>query len=436
MNLRLPSINHPFRVLLQIEWILIGMAVFNDLPVNNTPFLETLEPPTSSLKLVPYASLLTIFFMVILGLMGLRLPVKSKLAYKWLYTALELGLIWLVVALGAWQTQYLSLHLIVIIRSCLIFKQKGRFLMTGLLFISFILMTWISFRDINTIQAFLAGYGKIESAKFQFVMTFWAINGIFLFGLVVLFILMLVNALLSERQSRQQLAIAHDRLRQYFLLIEDRAALQERNRIAREIHDSLGHALTAQRIQIENALHFCLIDPEKTLTFLKEIEKLTTAALKDVRQSISTLRCDPVNNLPLEKKILQLSEDFRRLHQIFLDCQIALPSPVSNEVSNTVYRIIQEALTNIAKHSRCDRVVVRLNTDNQCLHLLIEDNGKGFNPQQNTTGFGLQGMRDRTSALGGKFHLISNPGEGCQIIVDVPLRSSLDDRFTFQFNKY
>ena len=184
MNLRFPAINHPFRVLLQIEWILIGMAVFNDLPVNNTPYLETLEPTTSSLKLVPYASLLSILCMVILGLIGLKLPIKSRLAYKCLYTVLQLGLIWLVVALGAWQTQYLSLHLIVIIRSCLIFQRKGRFFMAGLLFISFILMMWVSFRDINTIQAFLLEYGQIEPAKFQFVMFFWAVNGIFFFGLV------------------------------------------------------------------------------------------------------------------------------------------------------------------------------------------------------------------------------------------------------------
>jgi signal transduction histidine kinase len=421
MNLRFPAINHPFRVLLQIEWILIGMAVFMDLPVNNTPYFEVLEPPTSSLKLVTYASLLTIFLMMVLGAMGLKLPIESKLVYKWLYTALELGLIWLVVALGAWQTQYLSLHLIVIIRSCLIFKRKGCFFMAGLLFASFILMMWISFRDINTIQAFLREYGKIEPAKFQFVMTFWAVNCIFFFGLVVLFVLMLVNALLSERHSRQQLAIAHEQLRQYSLIIEDRAALQERNRIAREIHDSLGHALTAQSIQLENALKFCQLNSEKSIVFLQEAQKLAATALKEIRQSVSTLRSDPLKGESIKDAIDELLNNFCRLNKINLDFQISLLSPLTSEVSTAVYRILQEALTNIAKHSKCDRVTVKLKTQAGCLHLLVEDNGLGFNPHKNTTGFGLQGMQERTATLGGKFNLVSIPGKGCQIIVDIPI---------------
>lgn len=421
MKLKFPVINHPFRVLLQIEWVLIGMAIFNDLPVNNTPYLEVLEPPGSSLKLVPYASLLTIIAMVVLGLMGLKLPIKSRSIYKCLFTALELGLIWLIVALGAWQAQYLPLHLLVIIRSCLIFQRKGRFFMTGLLFVSFVLMMWISFQDIHTIQAFLAEYGKIEPAKFQFVMNFWLVNSIFFFGLVILFVLMLVNALLSESQSRQQLAIAHEQLRQYSLLIEDRAALQERNRIAREIHDSLGHALTAQSIQLENARQFCQINTEKAIVFIQESQNLAATALKDIRQSVSTLRLESLTDKPLDAAIVELLEDFYRVNKITPDYQIALTHSVSNEIGITIYRIIQEALTNITKHSHANKVIIKLKTLTGYLYLTIEDNGLGFNPQQNTTGFGLRGMRERTAALGGKFNLISLPGKGCQIIVDLPI---------------
>jgi signal transduction histidine kinase len=282
-------------------------------------------------------------------------------------------------------------------------------------------MMWISFRDINTIQSFLAEYGKIEPAQFQFVMVFWAVNGIFFFGLVVLFVLMLVNALLSERQSRQQLAIAHEQLRQYSLRIEDQAALQERNRIAREIHDSLGHALTAQSIQLENALKFCQLNSEKAIVFLQEAQKLAATALKEIRQSVSTLRSDPLKGESIKGAIAQLLNDFRRLNKIASDFQISLSSPISNEISTAVYRIVQEALTNIAKHSKCDRVTVKLNSQARWLHLLVEDNGRGFNPDKNTTGFGIQGMRERTAALGGKFNLISTPDRGCQISVAIPL---------------
>ncbi len=109
------------------------------------------------------------------------------------------------------------------------------------------------------------------------------------FGLALLFILLLVNALLSERQSREKLVLANAQLRQYALRIEDQATLQERNRIAREIHDALGHALTAQSIQLENALLFLPPGAEKTASFLQEAKQLGSRALQEVRRSIFML---------------------------------------------------------------------------------------------------------------------------------------------------
>lgn len=116
------------------------------------------------------------------------------------------------------------------------------------------------------------------------------LNAALLFGLVLVFVLLLVNALLAERQSRQKLAIANEQLQQYALRIEDQTKLQERNRIARKIHDSVGHSLTAQSIQLENALMFLQSNRDKAQAFLKEAPRLGTDALREVRQSIATLR--------------------------------------------------------------------------------------------------------------------------------------------------
>lgn len=81
------------------------------------------------------------------------------------------------------------------------------------------------------------------------------------------------------------------------------------------------------------------------------------------------------------------------------------------------YRIIQESLTNIYKHAKATEVSIRIWTDSQ-FHLMIQDNGRGFDVTQNTTGFGLQGMRERTQALGGHLTISTSPGQGCQVIVE------------------
>lgn len=215
--------------------------------------------------------------------------------------------------------------------------------------------------------------------------------------------------------------LAYDQLRQYALRIEDQAALQERNRIAREIHDSLGHTLTAQSIQLENALLFCSASAEKTKGFLHEGKQLGAKALKEVRQSISTLRADPLQGRSLQAAIAALIQDFYRLTNIQPNSTIYLTYPVSMEVSIAIYRIVQEALINVSKHSRATQVTILLQAKTGLLHLTIDDNGRDFNPKQNTTGFGLEGMRERTTALGGQIQIQSQPGCGCQVIADIPV---------------
>jgi signal transduction histidine kinase len=104
------------------------------------------------------------------------------------------------------------------------------------------------------------------------------------FGLGIFFVLQLVNKLLAERQIRQQLALAHEQLQEYSAKIEDLAAVQERNRIARDIHDSLGHALTSLNIQLQTAGKLWQKNPNQAHFFLAQAQKLGTIAMKEVRQ--------------------------------------------------------------------------------------------------------------------------------------------------------
>lgn len=411
---------HPFRLLLYVEWTLLGIAVLAEWPWDSIPYLGTLLGGSSvPSQLLPFAPLVMILCILVFGLMGLWLPTTSQTISKLLYTALELGLIWLAVALGGWEAQFVSLYVIVVIRNCLIFKDRGRLLIVGLVFLSFVLTLLISFQD-TRINHYLEAAEQFNPARVKFLISILTINITFYFGLVSVFVMLLVTALLSESQSRQKLAIAHDQLQKYALRIEDQATLQERNRIAREIHDSLGHALTAQSIQLENALLFCPATAQKTQAFLTEAKQLGSKALKDVRQSVSALRHNPLHERSLESAIATLVQDFHAMSSIVPDCTIDLSHPVTPEVSTNIYRIVQEALTNIYKHSAAAKVTIHLQAKDALLHLLVADDGKGFNPEQNTTGFGLQGMRERTAALGGSFQIVS-VGVGCRVSVEIPL---------------
>jgi len=172
--------------------------------------------------------------------MGLKLP-TGKTRDKLLYPGLEFGLLLLAFFLDSRPDFFPLVGLIIVIRSCLIFEQIGRLIVAGLVFIAFLLTLFLRspFGRGVTLSPGprLPRHGPIPESIANTILTL-KLNAAVTFGLALLFILLLVNALLAERQSREKLLLANDRLRQYALRIEDQATLQERNRIAREIHDA------------------------------------------------------------------------------------------------------------------------------------------------------------------------------------------------------
>lgn len=334
-------------------------------------------------------------------LMGLRMP-TGKQIYKILYTGLEIFLILLTVSTGGIRL-FPLLYIVLVIRSCLIFDLPGRLAVTGLSFSLFLftLLRWVA--------AFQA------RPQLQERLRYLVLGYTLLFGLSLAFVLLLMNALLTERQSREKLAEANEQLRQYALRIENQATLQERTRIARDIHDSLGHSLTALNLQLETAMKLWAADPAKATNFLAQAKRLGSTALQDVRHSISAMRSDPLQGRSLEEAIASLAEELYRSTNISPACNIWLPRSISPDLAIVVYRIVQEAITNICKYANASEVKIQLYASQTQLDLVIEDNGKGFKVNQNTTGFGLQGMRERTLAQGGHFEINSTPGAGCRI---------------------
>lgn len=202
--------------------------------------------------------------------------------------------------------------------------------------------------------------------------------------------------------------------------IEEMVAIEERNRIARDIHDSLGHSLVALNIQLGAVLTLWQTEPERAREMLTEVKKLGSAALREVRESVSAIRSDPLKGQLLEDAIANLAEEFYHFSDILPECEIDLSQPLASAVNHVVYRIIQEGLTNIHKYADATIVQIKIHTDAAGLSLILQDNGKGFDSDRAVTGYGLQGMRERTAAMGGHIEVFSKPGAGCRIVANFP----------------
>lgn len=397
MNQSITFKNHPFRFLLYLEWILLLVAIVASLIGSQTQFQRFNRFPE-----------VTITTLTLFGLMGLRLPTRSVFQ-KVLYTASQVLLIIITAIYGAKTARLFPfLYLIFVIRSCLIFSLSGRIIVTILSFILFVFTLRLRFKRYPVPPVW---YDKFQVLN---------LNLTFVFGLTLLFVLLLMNAIISERKSREKLAIANQKLRDYALRIEDQATLEERNRIAREIHDSLGHSLTALNLQLETALKLWASNPTKAYNFLTKAKELGSMALQDVRQSVSTMRSHPLQNQSIESAINQLAENIQRSLGTLPKSQINIAHPIPTEIGTTVYRVIQESLTNISKYARATEVKLYIDSTSTGLNLLVEDNGIGFDLSQNTTGFGLQSMRDRILAFGGEFSIETTPGNGCKIKAYIP----------------
>jgi signal transduction histidine kinase len=393
---------HPLRSLLYIEWILFAVVMALEVSPRDG---QMLEPKWLNIGIV-----------VLLAVMGLRLP-AGKLLVRILYT-------------------------IVLIRSYLIFDRKYRLWITGGIFALYLTTmnlfpyhqrshTTRGFRDragITTTNPRSAATGNaptIDRPSDSSQETRRERDGfrwgfVSLFGGMLLSLQLLVDRILAEKQAKEELAIANQRIRSYALRAQENGSLQERNRIAREIHDSLGHSLTALNLHLEMAVKLSQVKPEKSREVLVEAKRLGSIALRDVRQSVSALRSDPMHNQDLPTAIHKLADEFKLSNYIQPICHLDLPEQLPPSVAITIYRIIQEALTNISKYAHATAVTIDIRTESNSIELQITDNGRGFIPTNNLTGFGLQGMRERVLSLQGEFDLISAPDRGCQILASIP----------------
>lgn len=235
----------------------------------------------------------------------------------------------------------------------------------------------------------------------------------------------------AARQEVERLAAelqtANQQLRAYAAQVEELATAKERNRLAREIHDSLGHYLTVINVQLEAAKLLAGSDPARQQIALQRAQSLAQEGLADVRRSVAALRAPAHASQPLAELLAQLVEQ-NRAAGILTDLTLLGPQrPLSAQMELTLYRAAQEALTNIRKHSRASQATLTLDgTDPRQIRLSAQDNGIGVGQAHaqsapNAAGFGLLGVRERVQLLNGTVHTHSAPGQGFRLDIQLPL---------------
>ncbi len=223
----------------------------------------------------------------------------------------------------------------------------------------------------------------------------------------------------DKERLAAELGEANRQLRLYAAQAEELATTRERNRLAREIHDGLGHYLTTIHMQIQAARATLDGDRPRAEATLAKAQGLAQEALADVRRSVAALRDSPVERRPLPEALAALVEESNATG-LRTDLMISgAPRPLAPQTEHVLYRAAQEALTNVRKHARAARAALALDYgDRGLVRLTVEDDGRGA---ANTGGgFGLLGLRERTQLLGGTADIRTAPGRRMTVTVEVP----------------
>jgi two-component system NarL family sensor kinase len=203
------------------------------------------------------------------------------------------------------------------------------------------------------------------------------------------------------------------------------AAIEERNRLAREIHDTLAQSLAGITLQLEtaDALLESGAESDRVQRAVDEALRMARKGLEDARRSVLDLRAAPLEEQSFEEALRSLAESTAARASLEVDCILAGETrimPVRLETG--LYRIAQEALSNIVQHAAAGHARLTVQYAARTVTLIVEDDGRGFDPEHiSEERFGLVGMQERAKMLGGRFQISSQPGQGTRLEVTVPL---------------
>ena len=257
----------------------------------------------------------------------------------------------------------------------------------------------------------LGRLGGEQLTSFIFIVTIRTVC----FMVVGVFVNQLIVYLRTQQES---LSLANARLTHYASTLESLTLSRERNRMSRELHDTVVHTLSGLSVQLETAKAYWEVNPGTAKSLLEQSLDATRSGLLETRRVLKELRASPLEDLGLLMALQQVSQNAAGRARLTLDLSLPDTNPVvSPDVEMCIYRIAQEALENVVHHAQAHQVSVKLSTRAKDVTLLVQDDGIGFNPQANLSGghFGISGMRERAQLAGADLLMTSQPNGGTRI---------------------
>ncbi|MCB8945062.1 MAG: sensor histidine kinase [Ardenticatenaceae bacterium] len=255
-----------------------------------------------------------------------------------------------------------------------------------------------------------------------FTLILYGVRGFVLLGMT--FILALTVETLATAQKREQAALAqaNQKLAEQAAVIEELAISQERNRLARELHDTLAHSLSATAVQLQAVQTLLKVEPEAAAAELRLAQQQIKDGLQESRRAIKALRASPLEALGLAAALRQRAAQLAERAGLVVGCQVDEPLPALPLLAEqTIYRTADEALLNAERHAQAREISLSLRHEPTGVRLVVQDDGIGFAVGvvgQNGR-YGLVGMRERAALIGAHLQIESVLGQGTTVQLDV-----------------
>lgn len=252
-------------------------------------------------------------------------------------------------------------------------------------------------------------------------------QGLFRLIIFVPFAYVVSKLMNGQREERRALALSNARLAHYATTLEQLSVSRERNRMARELHDTLAHTLSAVAVQLEAIDVLWDSDPTKARETLTLSKDLTRNGLTEARRALKALRASPLEDLGLVLAVQHLAQMNAERAGLQLSLQTAETlGELHPTIQQTIYRIAEEAMNNVVRHANATALGVLLGYDGSQLKLLVMDNGEGFdlNKAAQNGHYGLVGMQERAALCGGQLNVQSQPGQGTRVEFSVEMVKS------------
>lgn len=381
-------------------------------------FLESAGAVPQSSTEIFYTTILTFSVFVLVGQLYRRSETRRV---KYFLFAAEV-----IICMFLMLTLNLSYDgVVLLVAADLMYKNEGHrqehTLLIALICLYFIANYNIAFLQ-STIISFEA-YASYYNADAKAIIL--AIKNAFDSINLIIFVFYLVLLVKNKHEEKERIRLlnakleeANQRLRAYAIEVAQMAETRERNRLAREIHDTLGHALTG----IISGLDACIMTLEVAPDFTKQqLNKIRAAANKgitDVRRSVKKLRPDDLERFPFQEALLEMTKNYSESSGMEIAFNIFNWSDnLRQDQEDIIYRVLQESLTNAKRHGHATKVQITISGNEKYLLIVIADNGRGCDNVKQ--GFGLKHMRERLELLHGTINYWSD--EGFTVEAMIPL---------------